>query len=140
MSGNIKTESGWQFDFGKYRGIIISIALFLLLDASVLLFNFYVSFEIADDAVGVNLAGRQRMLSQRMAKTLFVLDASRDDPIGFKTAFDELQLSKRLFDETLNAFNSGGRHSDFRKSLPVFINTNSSFGLNGAINYLHFAV
>lgn len=108
MSGNTKTESGWQFDFGKYRGIIISIALFLLLDASVLLFNFYVSFEIADDAVGVNLAGRQRMLSQRMAKTLFVLDASRDDPIGFKTAFDELQLSKRLFDETLNAFNSGG--------------------------------
>ena len=108
MSGNTNTESGWQFDFGKYRGIIISIALFLLLDASVLLFNFYVSFEIADDAVGVNLAGRQRMLSQRMAKTLFVLDASRDDPIGFKTAFDELQLSKRLFDETLNAFNSGG--------------------------------
>lgn len=96
------------FSYQKYRGIIISVALFLLLDASVLLLNFYVSFEIADDAVGVNLAGRQRMLSQRMAKTLFVLDASRDDPIGFKTAFDELQLSKGLFDETLNAFINGG--------------------------------
>lgn len=54
----------FQFDFGKYRGILISVALFLLLDASVLMLNFYVSFEIADDAVGVNLAGRQRMLSQ----------------------------------------------------------------------------
>ncbi len=108
MSGTTHTESRWQFDYGKYRGIIISIALFLLLDASVLLFNFYVSFEIADDAVGVNLAGRQRMLSQRMAKTLFVLDASHDDPQGFKTAFDELQLSKHLFDETLTAFSNGG--------------------------------
>lgn len=98
----------FNFDFGKYRGIIISVALFLLLDASVLIFNFYVSFEIADDAVGVNLAGRQRMLSQRMAKTLLVLDASKDDPIAFKTAFDELQLSKGLFDETLHGFIGGG--------------------------------
>ena len=103
-----KLNSGHGFNVGKYRGIIISVALFLLLDASVLLFNFYVSFEIADDAVGVNLAGRQRMLSQRMAKTLFVLDASRTDPAAFKTAFDELQLSKGLFDDTLNAFISGG--------------------------------
>lgn len=101
-------KSNSTFSYQKYRGIIISVALFLLLDASVLLFNFYVSFEIADDAVGVNLAGRQRMLSQRMAKTLFVLDASHDDPAGFKTAFDELQLSKSLFDETLNAFIKGG--------------------------------
>lgn len=108
MSGKTNSHQGRRFDFGKYRGIIVSVALFLLLDASVLLFNFYVSFEIADDAVGVNLAGRQRMLSQRMAKTLFVLDASRDDPAGFKAAFDELQLSKGLFDETLTAFINGG--------------------------------
>ncbi len=99
----------FNFDFGKYRGIIISVALFLLLDASVLIFNFYVSYEIADDAVGVNLAGRQRMLSQRMAKTLLVLDASKDDPIAFKNAVDELQLSKGLFDETLSGFINGGQ-------------------------------
>jgi len=97
-----------KLDYGKYRGIIISVALFLLLDASVLLLNFYVSFEIADDAVGVNLAGRQRMLSQRMAKTLFVLDATKDDPVAFKTAFDELQLSQKLFDDTLSSFIKGG--------------------------------
>lgn len=97
-----------KLDYGKYRGIIISVALFLLLDASVLLLNFYVSYEIADDAVGVNLAGRQRMLSQRMAKTLFVLDATKDNPAAFKTAFDELQLSQKLFDETLAGFIKGG--------------------------------
>jgi two-component system, chemotaxis family, sensor kinase CheA len=105
-----KPMSGiFNFDFGKYRGIIISVALFLLLDASVLIFNFYVSYEIADDAVGVNLAGRQRMLSQRMAKTLLVLDAARNDPVAFKTAFDELQLSQGLFDETLRGFMNGGQ-------------------------------
>lgn len=98
----------FTFDYGKYRGILISVALFLLLDASVLLLNFYISFEIADDAVGVNLAGRQRMLSQRMAKTLFVLDSSREDPVAFQKAFDELLLSQSLFDETLNAFIRGG--------------------------------
>lgn len=101
-------STSFQFNYGKYRGILISVALFLLLDASVLLLNFYVSFEIADDAVGVNLAGRQRMLSQRMAKTLFVLDSSRGDPAAFQTAYEELLFSKTLFDETLQAFVQGG--------------------------------
>lgn len=101
-------STSFKFNYGKYRGILISVALFLLLDASVLLFNFYVSFEIADDALGVNLAGRQRMLSQRMAKTLFVLDSARNDAAGFSTAYEELLLSKNLFDETLRALEQGG--------------------------------
>ena len=97
-----------KFNLDKYRGIIFSVALFLFLDASVLIFNFYVSFEIAEDAEGVNLAGRQRMLSQRIAKTLFVLDAEDQNSVLFKAAFDELQLSAALFNDTLNAFISGG--------------------------------
>lgn len=102
----------FKFDYGKYRGIIISVALFLLLDASVLMLNFYTSFEIADDALGVNLAGRQRMLSQRMAKSLLMLDASYNDPEAFKAAYTELQLSQGLFDETLVAFIQGGTVRD----------------------------
>jgi HPt (histidine-containing phosphotransfer) domain-containing protein len=102
----------FKFDYGKYRGILISVALFLLLDASVLILNFYISFEIADDAIGVNLAGRQRMLSQRMAKTLLALDSAREDPIAFDTAFDELMLSQSLFDETLMGFMHGGNVRD----------------------------
>lgn len=101
-----------KFDYGKYRGILISVALFLLLDTSVLILNFYISFEIADDAVGVNLAGRQRMLSQRMAKTLFVLGNTERDSATFTSTFNELQLSLELFDETLTGFIAGGSVRD----------------------------
>ncbi|MCG8612453.1 MAG: ATP-binding protein [Pseudomonadales bacterium] len=97
-----------KFDFGKYKGIIVSIALFLLLDASVLLLNFYISFEIAEDANDVNLAGRQRMLSQRMVKSLFDLDSALGTSADENRALTELQLTHDLFDTTLNAFIAGG--------------------------------
>ncbi|WP_096084749.1 ATP-binding protein [Agaribacterium haliotis] len=93
---------------GKYRNIVVSIALFLLLDASVLTLNFYISFEIADDAVGVNLSGRQRMLSQRMVKSLHDIQYSAGDEQARQRALDELDLTQRLFSSTLNAFDQGG--------------------------------
>lgn len=37
--------------------------------------NFYVSLQIRDDAVAIDLASRQRMLSQRVAKSLLGLQA-----------------------------------------------------------------
>jgi HPt (histidine-containing phosphotransfer) domain-containing protein len=91
---------------GKYKTIVVSIALFLLLDASVLILNFYISFEIADDAVGVNLAGRQRMLSQRMVKSLYDMELS--DATNTDIAKQELQTTVSLFDSTLTAFDNGG--------------------------------
>lgn len=103
--------------YGKYRGILISVALFILLDASVMILNFYVSFEISADAVGVNLAGRQRMLSQRMAKTLYVLNSETSDTKAFKDAAAELNASKNLFDETLLAFTKGGTTHNANKAL-----------------------
>lgn len=98
-----------RFDYGKYRGIIISIVLFLILDASVLLMNFYISFEIADDAIGVNIAGRQRMLSQRMMKSLLDIKTSLGDDAEVGRAISELSSTTQLFDQTLNAFDVGGQ-------------------------------
>lgn len=94
--------------FGKYRGVVFSIALFILLDASVLLLNFYISFQIADDAVAVNNAGRQRMLSQRMVKNIYDIQHARENPHELERAADELEKTTKLFDQTLTAFSQGG--------------------------------
>ncbi len=99
---------GYIAKYKKYRGILLSVALFLLLDASVLSLNFYMSFEISEDAVGVNLAGRQRMLSQRMTKSLFIMKASEINSGAYSSAYQELINSKNTFDNTFNAFLIGG--------------------------------
>lgn len=96
------------FNIGKYKNIIVSIALFLILDASVLIMNFYISFQIAEDATSINLAGRQRMLSQRMTKALLDLEYSYEDSTSRDKIINELQSSRNLFDETFSAFDNGG--------------------------------
>lgn len=96
-----------NIDIGKYRNIIISVALFLIFDMSVLVLNFFISFQIADDASSVNLAGRQRMLSQRMTKSLFDMDYNFGDAEARDKAKEELILSRNLFDTTFIAFDTG---------------------------------
>jgi HPt (histidine-containing phosphotransfer) domain-containing protein len=97
-----------KFAIGKYKNILVSIGLFLILDASVLMLNFYISFQIAEDATSINLAGRQRMLSQRMTKSLLDLDYSYDSEDRRTNILKELKLSRNLFDETFTAFDYGG--------------------------------
>ncbi|NRB43133.1 MAG: type IV pili methyl-accepting chemotaxis transducer N-terminal domain-containing protein, partial [Pseudomonadales bacterium] len=97
------------FNFGKYKGIIISIALFLILDASVLSLNYYISYQIADDAKTVNLAARQRMLVQRMLTDLFDIQNANlylleEDMLA---SVEELKQTIVLFDSTLTAFTEG---------------------------------
>lgn len=113
--GMFSFGNGFNFNYGKYRGILISVGLFILLDASIMALNFYVSFEIADDAQGVNLAGRQRMLSQRIAKTLYVLSDTTTTPAERDAALKELNTSTTLFDETLHAFKNGGQVTNANK-------------------------
>ncbi|MBX2850072.1 MAG: type IV pili methyl-accepting chemotaxis transducer N-terminal domain-containing protein [Acidiferrobacterales bacterium] len=96
------------FNYGKYKGVIISVALFLLLDASVLMINFYTSFQITKDAIAVNLAGRQRMLSQRAMKSLLDMELSKNDTAKFERASSELSNVANLFNSTLLTFDQGG--------------------------------
>ncbi len=100
----IKTQSA----LNKYRGILIAITLFLLFNLSVLALNFYTSSTLNNDAVSINLAGRQRMLSQRTTKVLLSIqvDAAQGQFNDKNTA--ELKKVTSLFDTTLNAFKSGG--------------------------------
>lgn len=100
-----RPRGGW---FGKYREIVLAVAFFLIFDLAVLVMNFAISFEIAHDAVAINLAGRQRMLSQRVTKA--VLAVQDDLAQGRAVAADlkELKDASRLFDITLDALRHGG--------------------------------
>jgi len=96
-----------RFSFGKYREIIIAVAFFLLFDLGVLVLNFYTSFRIAEDALGVNLSGRQRMLSQRTAKALLAVETARSKAAPADKDLEELRSAVKLFDTSLKGFQHG---------------------------------
>ncbi len=98
----------WLLDLGKYKTIVISVALFLIFDLGVLVLNFYISSQIREDAIEVNLAGRQRMLSQRMAKEMFLIEESVRQGMVPADTLDSLMQSRDLFESTLLAFEKGG--------------------------------
>jgi two-component system, chemotaxis family, sensor kinase CheA len=97
------------FAFGKYREIIIAVAFFLLFDIGVLVLNFYTSFKIDQDTVAINLAGRQRYVSQRIARTLLELDAARIAEKPYKAeTLTELRGGTRIWQLSHTAFRDGG--------------------------------
>ncbi len=91
----------------KYRTIILSAILFLTFDLGVLLPNIIVSSQLKRDAVKINLAGRQRMLSQRMTKALLQVRSAQQNNQGFTRYQEELALTYQLFDDTLLGFDIG---------------------------------
>jgi two-component system chemotaxis sensor kinase CheA len=123
LSSSSRAHPGGQrglASLGKYREIIIAVALFLLFDLGVLVLNFYTSFQIAEDALGVNLSGRQRMLSQRTAKSLLAVDAARSKGLPADKDLEELKSAVRLFDVSLKGFQSGATVPG-GDSKPVFL-------------------
>ncbi|GAA5166885.1 ATP-binding protein [Viridibacterium curvum] len=104
-----------KLGLGKYRKIVVLIALFLVFDVGVLGMTFLISNQIAADAVSLNLAGEQRTLVQQMTKSALLLqdDATQGtiDSTG-KSSFselDELLLTADRFNATLEAFHEGGK-------------------------------
>lgn len=102
----MQTTKNWAFE--KYKAIIISIGFFLVFDLGVLILNYFISTEIEHDAISVNLAGRQRMLSQRMVKTLLQIQDAVANKTEIETPLKELSLTFDLFDRTLDSFAKGG--------------------------------
>lgn len=79
----------------KYRGIIIAVSLFLVFNLAVLGLNFYTSSTLNDDAVSINLSGRQLMLSQRTAKVLLTIQVDATQSRFNETNTAELKKVSR---------------------------------------------
>ncbi|NJL61951.1 MAG: SpoIIE family protein phosphatase [Methylacidiphilales bacterium] len=105
----------------KYRTILLSAALFLTFDLGVLLPNFLISTNLKQDAVSINLAGRQRMLSQRMTKALLQVKVAKESQKELDTAKQELNKASQLFDDTLIGFEQGKTVTG-GDGKPVFLN------------------
>ncbi len=86
---------------------ITAIVLFLVFDFAALALNFWLSSKIEQQAVSINLAGRQRMLSQRMTKALLQLEHAHAKQSDITEHLRELDLTQELFHTTLLGFENG---------------------------------
>ncbi|MBL8453582.1 MAG: diguanylate cyclase [Zoogloea sp.] len=93
---------------GSPRRLVSAIVLFLLLDLTVLMINLWIAEQVAQDAVAINLAGRQRMLSQQITKAL-LLTTRPGRGEDARSARQETDDAFGLFEETLKAFAEGGK-------------------------------
>lgn len=84
--------------------LLAAITLFVLFDVLVLVVNVWITWQVERDALAINVAGRQRMLTQRIGKSLLLLGWPEDAA----QARRDLRTAKDLFGETLAAFESGG--------------------------------
>ena len=98
----------WRSLFGKYKEIVAAIAVFLVLDAGVLLLNFYTSYQIADDARAMHLANRQSMLVQRIFYSVELIHDDLSTGRDIEENQQKLSISYKQFDEVLDAFIYGG--------------------------------
>ena len=103
-----KTSTKKTGAFNKYRGLLVAITLFLIFNLSVLALNFYTSSTLNNDAVSINLSGRQRMLSQRTTKVLLAIQVDAAQGQYNSKNNEELTKVVSLFDGTLNGFKNGG--------------------------------
>ena len=95
--------------FRQYRLVLLPLALVLMLDLFLLAVNYHLSSELEVSSVNINIAGRQRMLSQRMTKSLALQHYKTTQGLAFQSDRSEMIKSVRLFDQTLSAFYDGGK-------------------------------
>jgi len=99
--------------------IFFPIILFIVFDISALSINYWLSDSLSKSTLAINLAGRQRMLSQRISKSLLLVKLS-ETSAEQQSNKAELETALQLFDNTLNAFWEGGNTLDGDHK-PVFI-------------------
>ncbi len=93
---------------GKYREIVIAIFFLLLFALAAIAVHFYATSQAINDAAVVNLAGRQRMATQRVTKAVFAAEALQNAGLSPAEPLKELKVAATQFDATQRAFLNGG--------------------------------
>jgi len=91
---------------GNYTGIRIASIAFLITLLAVVIVSIYLSRSISYDSQAIDIAGRQRMLSQNMSKNIEIL--SKNEKKYFSKSIQDLKVAYKTFDDTLNGFANGG--------------------------------
>ena len=77
---------------GKYRDLLLAIAVFLVLDLGVLVFNFQSSRLIEEDTRRIDMTGDMRVFSQQLAKAVVTL--RQEIAVGEPTQTSVAQMSE----------------------------------------------
>lgn len=88
--------------------LAVAVATFVLLDLCALAFSYSIARQVERDAVAINLAGRQRMLSQRVTKAAVLATAPTRSEAQRSAFAQEADEAYQLFRKTLAAFAKGG--------------------------------
>ncbi len=89
--------------------LIFWLCLFIVMDFTIYGLNIWISIKIDKDAEAINIAGRQRMLSQRITKGILSLDHPQPQILNsLQENLEDIKESYHLFDQTLLAFQHGG--------------------------------
>ena len=102
------------------RALFVAICIFLILDFAILGINITITQEVESDALGINIAGRQRMLSQKLTKSILQLHHTQPGTDTFNQYRQEFINVFQLFNATLDSFNHGGDVTDTRGQLVKF--------------------
>lgn len=92
----------------KYRHFLLPLALVALFDLTLLAMNYVLSAQLEISSIHINIAGRQRMLSQQMSKDVLLMQYQQQQSMPLDKSIIELDEAVTLFDQTLKAFIFGG--------------------------------
>ena len=89
--------------FRKYRDLLLAIALFLVIDLGVLVFNFQSSRLLEADTGRINLASDMRVFSQQLAKSILTLKQESLDGALTQTSVAQIRESYTAHNQALFA-------------------------------------
>ncbi|HDM70886.1 MAG TPA: hypothetical protein ENG58_05690, partial [Thermotogales bacterium] len=83
--------------------LTLSLGIYVLFLLIIYLSTLYITNLQKADALVINLAGRQRMLTQKMTKELLIYERTKDEKMK-----ESLLNTMKVFDTTLKALKDGG--------------------------------